>query len=130
MTGLPITVTGNLTGDPELRYTPAGLPVASFSVAVTDRVLDKATNTWSDGNTSFWRCTVWRDQAENVAASAHKGDRVTVVGTISQRTYEKDGDKRTVAEVNADEVSVSLRYAVASVKRASRAALAAVPATA
>lgn len=117
-----ITVIGNLTGDPELRFTPSGAAVASFTVASTPRTFDKATNGWKDGDTLFLRCSVWREQAESVAESLTKGTRVIVSGRLSQRSYEtREGDKRTVYELEVDDVGPSLRYATAKVTRAQRA---------
>jgi single-strand DNA-binding protein len=119
----PITIIGNLTGDPELRYTPTGQAVASFTVASTPRFLDKATNEWKDGDSLFLSCNVWRQPAENVAESLMRGARVIVSGRLRQRSYEtKEGVKRTVYEIEVDEVGPSLRYASAKVTRASRSA--------
>lgn len=116
-----ITVTGNLTADPELRFTPAGNAVASFSVASTPRYLDKQTNEWVDQEALFLRCTVWRDQAEHVAESLQRGARVVVIGRLIQRSFDtKEGEKRTVIELQADEVSASLKFATAKVNRISR----------
>lgn len=116
-----VTVTGNLTGDPELRFTPNGQAVASFTVASTTRVLDRNTNEWKDGDTLFLRCSVWRQYAENVAESLTKGTRVIVTGRLKQRSYEtKEGEKRTVFEVEVDEVGPSLRNATAKVTKAQR----------
>jgi len=104
-----ITITGNLTGDPELRYTPTGQAVANFTVASTPRFMDKTTNEWKDGDTLFLRCNIWRQPAENVAESLTRGMRVIVQGRLRQRSYEtKEGEKRTVYEVEADEVGPSL----------------------
>ena len=116
-----ITVVGNLTSDPELRFTASGAAVASFTVASTPRTLDKPTNEWKDGDALFLRCSVWRQAAENVAESLHRGDRVMVTGRLKQRSFEtKEGEKRTVVEVDVDEVGPSLRYATAKVNKASR----------
>src|SRR5690242_6167162 len=116
-----ITVVGNLTDDPELRFTPSGAAVASFTVASTPRILDKATNEWKDGDALFLRCSVWRQAAENVAESLTRGARVMVTGRLKQRSYEtKEGEKRTVVELEVDEVGPSLRYATAKVTKASR----------
>ena len=113
-----LTIVGNTTAPAELRFTPSGAAVASFTVASTPRTFDKNRNEWVDGETLFMRCSVWREQAENVAESlADKGMRVVVVGRLKQRSYEKDGEKRTVIELEADEVSPSLRYASAKVIR-------------
>ncbi|HEX3705610.1 MAG TPA: single-stranded DNA-binding protein, partial [Mycobacteriales bacterium] len=116
-----VTVVGNLTNDPELRFTPSGAAVASFTVASTPRLLDKATNEWKDGDALFLRCSVWRQAAENVAESLTRGARVMVTGRLKQRSYEtKEGEKRTVVELEVDEVGPSLRYATAKVTKASR----------
>ena len=105
-----ITVVGNLTADPELRFTPNGSAVANFTVASTPRVLDKATNEWKDGDALFMRCSVWRQAAENVAESLQRGQRVIVTGRLKQRSYEtKEGEKRTVIELEVDEVGPSLK---------------------
>src|SRR3978361_1422528 len=111
-----ITVVGNLTADPELRFTPSGAAVASFTVASTPRTLDRATNEWKDGDALFLRCSVWRQAAENVAESLTRGSRVIVQGRLRQRSYEtREGEKRTVVEMEVDEVGPSLRYATAKV---------------
>lgn len=116
-----LTIIGNLTGDPELRFTPSGQAVANFTVASTPRTFDKQTQEWKDADTLFMRCSVWREQAENVAESLTKGTRVAVVGRLRQRSYEtKEGEKRTVVELDADEVCASLRFAQAQVHRATR----------
>jgi single-strand DNA-binding protein len=116
-----ITVIGNLTNDPELRFTPSGAAVASFTVASTPRMLDKATNEWKDGDALFLRCSVWRQAAENVAESLQRGVRVVVTGRLKQRSFEtKEGEKRTVVELDVDEVGPSLKYATAKVTKASR----------
>jgi len=116
-----VTVVGNLTNDPELRFTPSGAAVASFTVASTPRFLDKTTNEWKDGDALFLRCSVWRQAAENVAESLTRGARVIVTGRLRQRSYEtKEGEKRTVVELEVDEVGPSLRYATAKVTKASR----------
>jgi len=116
-----ITVIGNLTNDPELRFTPSGAAVASFTVASTPRMLDKATNEWKDGDALFLRCSVWRQAAENVAESLQRGARVVVTGRLKQRSFEtKEGEKRTVVELDVDEVGPSLKYATAKVTKASR----------
>jgi len=121
-----ITVIGNLTSDPELRFTPVsrgfgkteGTPVANFTIASTPRTFDPASNEWKDGETLFLRATVWRDMAENVAASLTKGSRVVVSGRLKPRTYEtKAGEKRTVVELEVDEVALSLRYTAATPAR-------------
>ena len=116
-----ITVIGNITGDPELRFTPSGAAVANFTVASTPRQFDRQSNEWKDGETLFMRCSVWRDAAENVAASLARGTRVIVSGRLKSRSYEtKEGEKRTVVEMEVDEVGPSLRYATAKVNRTQR----------
>jgi single-strand DNA-binding protein len=115
-----ITVIGNLTADPELRFTPSGAAVANWTVASTPRTFDKASNEWKDGDTLFLRCSIWREAAEAVAESLTKGMRVIVTGALVQRSYDKDGDKRTVYELRADEVGPSLKYATAKVTRTQR----------
>ena len=117
----PITVVGNLVADPELRFTPSGQPVATFRVASTPRIMDRQTNEWKDGDSLFLTCNVWRQAAENVAESLQRGMRVIVTGRLKQRNYEtKEGEKRTVYEVEVDDVGPSLRNASAKVNRASR----------
>ena len=117
----PITVVGNLVADPELRFTPSGQPVATFRVASTPRMRDNATGEWKDGDSLFLTCNVWRQAAENVAESLQRGMRVIVTGRLRQRNYEtKEGEKRTVYEVEVDDVGPSLRNASAKVNRASR----------
>ena len=117
----PITIVGNLVDDPELRYTQTGQAVANFRVASTPRFLDKATNEWKDGDSLFLSCSVWRQAAENAAESLQRGMRVIVSGRLRQRSYEtKEGEKRTVYEVEVDEVGPSLRNASAKVTRSSR----------
>jgi single-strand DNA-binding protein len=116
-----ITVIGNLTDDPELRFTPSGAAVAKFRVASTPRYLDKATSEWKDGDPLFLACTVWRQAAENVAESLSRGSRVIVSGRLKQRTYEtREGEKRTVMELEVDEIGPSLRYATAKVQKMTR----------
>ena len=116
-----ITVIGNLTADPELRFTPSGAAVANFTVASTPRTFDRQSNEWKDGDTLFMRCSVWREAAENVAESLTKGTRVIVTGRLVQRSYEtREGEKRTVVELQVDEVAPSLRYATAKVARSQR----------
>jgi single-strand DNA-binding protein len=116
-----ITVIGNITGDPELRFTPSGAAVANFTVASTPRQFDRQSNEWKDGETLFMRCSVWRDAAENVAESLARGTRVIVSGRLKSRSYEtKEGEKRTVVEMEVDEVGPSLRYATAKVNRTQR----------
>ena len=115
-----ITIIGNLTSDPELRFTPNGAAVAKFTVASTPRYLDKATNEWKYGDSLFLTCNVWRQAAENVAESLTRGMRVIVTGRLKQRSYEtKEGEKRTVYEVEVDEVGPSLRNATAKVTKTS-----------
>ena len=116
---IPISFTGNLTGDPELKFLPSGIPVASFTVAVSKRVKDG--DTWKDGPTSFVRCTAWRQYAENVAESLAKGTKVVVIGLMSQREYEtKEGEKRSVWECQVEDVGPALRNATASVRKVER----------
>jgi single-strand DNA-binding protein len=116
-----ITVIGNLTNDPELRFTPSGAAVASFTVASTPRTLDRNTNEWKDGEALFLRCSIWRQAAENVAESLQKGARVIVQGRLKQRSFEtREGEKRTVIELDVDEVGPSLKYATAKVNKAGR----------
>ncbi len=116
-----ITVIGNLTGDPELRFTPSGAAVANFTVASTPRTFDRQSNEWKDRDTLFMRCSIWREAAENVAESLTKGMRVIVQGRLVQRSYEtREGEKRTVVELQVDEIGPSLRYASAKVTRAQR----------
>ena len=116
-----ITIIGNLTGDPELRFTPSGAAVANFTVASTPRQFDRTSNEWKDGETLFMRCSVWRDAAENVAESLQRGTRVLVSGRLKSRSYEtKEGEKRTVIEMDVDEVGPSLKYATAKVNRTQR----------
>jgi single-strand DNA-binding protein len=116
-----MTLAGNLVEDPELRFTPAGQPVAKFRVASTPRYFDKAANEWKDGDSLFLTCTVWRQAAENVAESLTRGMRVIVTGRLKQRSYEtKEGEKRTVYELEVDEVGPSLRNASAKVQKVTR----------
>ncbi len=116
-----ITIAGNLVDDPELRFTPAGQPVAKFRIASTPRYLDKNTNEWKDGDSLFLTCNVWRQAAENVAESLTRGMRVIVSGRLRQRSYEtKEGEKRTVYEVEVDDVGPSLRNASAKVNKVVR----------
>src|SRR5690349_1820277 len=115
MNALQITVVGNVTGDPELRFTPSGAAVANFTVAHTPR--RKQGDEWVDGETTFLRCSVWREAAENVSESIVRGTRVIVSGRLTSRSYEtKEGEKRTVMELEVDEVGPSLRYATAKVQ--------------
>ena len=116
-----LTIIGNLTQDPELRFTPSGAAVANFTVASTPRTFDRQSNEWKDGETLFMRCSVWRDAAENVAESLTRGSRVIVTGRLRSRSYEtKEGEKRTVVEMDVDEVGPSLRYANAKVTKTQR----------
>ncbi|KAA0018484.1 single-stranded DNA-binding protein [Antrihabitans cavernicola] len=116
-----ITVIGNLTADPELRFTPAGAAVANFTVASTPRMFDRNSNEWKDGEALFMRCNIWREAAENVAESLTRGSRVIVSGRLKQRSYEtREGEKRTVVELEVDEIGPSLKYATAKVNKASR----------
>jgi single-strand DNA-binding protein len=116
-----VTLVGNLTGDPELRFTPSGSAVANFTVASTPRTFDRQSNEWKDGETLFMRCSIWREAAENVAESLTKGTRVVVTGRMKSRSYQtKEGENRTVIELEADEIGPSLRYATAKVNRTQR----------
>jgi single-strand DNA-binding protein len=116
-----ITVVGNLTGDPELRFTPSGAAVASFTIASTPRSFDRANSEWKDGETLFLRCSIWRQAAEHVDESLNRGMRVIAQGRLKQRSYEtSEGDKRTVVELDVDEVGPSLRYATAKVNCSQR----------
>jgi single-strand DNA-binding protein len=116
-----ITVVGNLTADPELRFTPSGAAVANFTVASTPRIFDRQSSEWKDGDALFLRCNIWREAAENVAESLTRGARVIVTGRLKQRSFEtREGEKRTVFEVEVDEIGPSLRYATAKVNKASR----------
>ena len=118
----PITVIGNLTADPELRFTPSGAAVANFTVASTPRTFDRQTNEWKDAETLFMRCSVWREAAENVAESLTRGTRVVVTGRLVSRSWEdkETGQKRSVMEMQVDEVGPSLRYATAKVTKTQR----------
>ncbi|MEU9818115.1 single-stranded DNA-binding protein [Pseudonocardia alni] len=116
-----ITVVGNLTADPELRFTPSGAAVANFTVASTPRTFDRQSGEWKDGEALFLRCNIWRQAAENVAESLTRGARVVVQGRLRQRSFEtKEGEKRTVVEMEVDEVGPSLRYATAKVNKVNR----------
>src|SRR4029079_1965291 len=116
-----ITVVGNLTDDPELRFTPSGAAVANFRIASTPRTLDRTTNGWKAGAPLFLACSVWRQAAENVAESLQRGSRVIVTGRLRQRSYEtREGEKRTVMELEVDEIGPSLRYATAKVQKMAR----------
>ncbi len=116
-----ITLVGNLTADPELRFTPSGAAVANFTVASTPRTFDRQSNEWRDGETLFMRCAIWREAAENVAESLAKGNRVVVTGRMKSRSFQtREGENRTVIELDVDEIGPSLRYATAKVNRTSR----------
>lgn len=116
-----LTVVGNLTTDPELRFTSSGVAVVGFTVASTPRIYDRQSGEWKDGDALFLRCSLWREAAENVAESLTRGARVIVTGRLKQRSFEtREGEKRTVVEVDVDEVGPSLRYATAKVTKASR----------
>lgn len=116
-----ITIVGNLTADPEMRFTPSGAAVASFTVASTPRTFDRQSQEWKDGETLFMRCSIWRDAAENVAESLTKGTRVIVQGRLVQRSFTtREGDQRTVVEMQVDEIGPSLRYAKTQVTRQPR----------
>jgi single-strand DNA-binding protein len=117
-----ITLVGNLTGDPELRFTPSGAAVANFTVASTPRTFDRQTNEWKDGETLFMRCSIWREAAENVAESLHRGTRVVVTGRLISRSWDdkETGQKRTVMEMQVDEIGPSLKYATAKVTKSQR----------
>ena len=116
-----ITVIGNLTGDPELRFIQSGAAVVNFTVASTPRTFDRQSNEWKDGDTLFMRCSLWREAAENVAESLTKGMRVIVLGRLVSRSWEANGEKRSVMELQVDEVGPSLRYSTAKVTRTQRA---------
>jgi len=116
-----ITVVGNLTADPELRFTPSGAAVANFTVASTPRIYDRQSGEWKDGEALFLRCNIWREAAENVAESLTRGARVILTGRLKQRSFEtKEGEKRTVMEVEVEEIGPSMRYATAKVNKAGR----------
>lgn len=113
-----ITLVGNLTADPELRFTPSGAAVANFTVASTPRTFDRQTNEWKDGDAMFLSCAVWRQAAENVAESLQKGMRVIVQGRLKSRSYEsREGERRTVFEIDVDEIGPALKYATAKISR-------------
>jgi len=117
----PLTIVGNLTADPELRYTQNGLAVANFTIAATERTFDRQANDWKDGDPLFLRCSIWRDYAEHVAGSLTKGTRVIATGSLKQRSYEtKEGEKRTVFELDVLEIGPALRFATAQVVRATQ----------
>ncbi|SES68658.1 single-stranded DNA-binding protein [Geodermatophilus poikilotrophus] len=116
-----ITVIGNLTSDPELRFTPSGAAVANFTIASTPRTMDRQTQEWKDGEALFLRCNCWRQMAEHVAGSLTRGSRVMAQGRLKQRSFEtKEGEKRTVVELEVDEIGPSLRYATATVSKTAR----------
>lgn len=118
MTGEPqVTVIGNLTADPELRFISSGAAVVNFTIASTPRTFDRQANEWKDGETLFMRCSLWREAAENVAETLRKGMRVIATGNLVQRSWDKDGEKRSSTEMQVDEVGPSLKYATASVSR-------------
>ena len=118
-----VTVVGNLTADPELRFTPSGAAVANFTVASTPRTFDRQSGQWRDGEALFLRCSLWRQAAENVAESLTRGARVIVQGRLRQRSYEtSDGGKRTVVDLDVDEIGASLRYATVRVNKVARGA--------
>ena len=119
---IQVTFVGNLTSDPELRFTPSGAAVANFTVACTPRSLDKNTNEWKDGETTFLRCQVWRQYAENVAESLTRGARVIVTGRLKQRSYEtKEGEKRTSIEVDVEDIGPALRNATCKITKSAGA---------
>lgn len=115
-----ITLIGNLTNDPELRFTPSGAAVANFTIASTPRTFDKTSNEWKDGDTLFLRCNIWREAAENAAESLTKGTRVIASGFLKSRSYDKDGENRTVMEFEVQEIGPSLKTATATVTRAAK----------
>jgi single-strand DNA-binding protein len=118
---IPITLAGNLTADPELRFTPSGVAVANFTVASTPRNFDKSTNEWTDGTPTFMRCSIWRQAAENTAESFSKGDRVIVQGRMVSRSWEdKEGNSRTSLEVQADDVAASVKNATVKITKMGR----------
>lgn len=124
-----ITVIGNLVADPELRFVPNGAAVANFTVASTPRTFDRQSNEWKDGDALFLRCNIWKEAAENVAESLTRGSRVIVSGRLKQRSFEtREGEKRTVVELEVDEIGPSLRYATASVNKANRGGVSRKPA--
>jgi single-strand DNA-binding protein len=124
-----LTVVGNLTAEPELRFTPSGVAVANFTVASTARTFDKASGEWKDGEALFLRCSIWREAAEHVSESLSKGTRVLVSGRLRTRSYEKDGQTRYSTELDVDEVGPSLRWATAKVAKAARTGAGTGPAT-
>lgn len=122
MSGLPqVTVIGTLTAAPELRFTPSGAAVASFTIAANERKLDKATGEWVNGSATFVRCSLWRQAAENLIESVDRGDRVIAIGRLKQRDFEtREGDKRTVLELEVDEIGPSVKFATAKANKSSR----------
>ena len=121
MTETTCTLTGNLTADPELRFTPSGAAVANFTVAATSRTLDKTTNQWRDGQALFMRCTLWRQPAENLAESLSRGDRVIVTGRLRQRSFDtREGDKRTTTELDVEEIGASLKFTTLTLTKTDR----------
>lgn len=116
-----VTIAGNLTADPEIRFTPTGVPVTAFTVASSPRVYDQGSGQWKDGDALFLRCSAWRELAEHAAESLRRGTRVIVTGRLKQRSYETaEGDKRTVYEVDADDIGASLKFATTEVRKAAR----------
>jgi single-strand DNA-binding protein len=115
-----ITIIGNLTADPELRFTASGLPVANFTIASTPRTFDRQTSEWKDGETMFMRCSIWRDAAENVTESLTKGDAVIAQGRVVSKSWEKDGEKRTAIEMQVEDIGPTLRRATAKPVRTGR----------
>lgn len=115
-----LTLIGNLTADPEIKFIPSGAAVTNFTIAHTPRVFDKNANEWKDGEALFMRCSMWREAAENVASSLSRGSRVIVVGKLKQRSYEKDGEKRSVVELEVEEIGPSLKYATATVTKSGK----------
>ncbi len=115
------TLTGNLTADPELRFTSSGAAVANFTVAATSRTFDKTTNQWRDSEALFLRCTLWRQPAENLTESLHRGDRVIVTGRLRQRSFDtREGDKRTTIELDVDEIGASLKFTTLTLTKTDR----------
>ena len=117
MTDTIITIVGNLTADPELRFTPSGAPVANFTIASTPRTFDRDANEWRDGEALFLRCSIWREYAENVTETLKKGMQVIAQGKLKQRSWEKDGERRTSVELEVTEIGPALRFATAQVQR-------------
>ena len=121
MTEATCTLTGNLTADPELRFTPSGAAVANFTVAASSRTLDKTTNQWRDGQALFMRCTLWRQPAENLAESLRRGDRVILTGRLRQQSFEtREGDKRTTIELDVEEIGASLKFTTLTLTKTDR----------